>query len=182
VECDVVLVTHPHYDHDAVDRVRGSPTVLRDALELRGESFRVRGFEGRHARHFGAGFGHRNLVFVLEAGGLTFCHLGDNGPELPEGLVESVGRVDVLVVPVDDEAHLLSHDDASSVVAELDPSVVLPAHYRLPGLTDEFAPLGGLEGWLNTQPLVRRLGSDRVALARADLPERREVWVFDVPV
>jgi hypothetical protein len=53
----------PSVERDVVDRVRGAPSVLRGPLELGGKDFRIRGFMGKHARHFGKEFGQRNVVF-----------------------------------------------------------------------------------------------------------------------
>lgn len=180
VECDVVLVTHPHFDHDAVDRVRGEPTILRGALQLEGGGFRIRGFPGRHARHYGTEFGQRNVIFTLDIAGVSFCHLGDNRAELPEDFLRGVGKVDVLMVPVDGNDHLLTSEEVDRVVDALDPQIVMPTHYRIDGLTHPDAPLGGIEGWLAGQPNVRPIDAARVSLSPPDLPEEREIWTFDL--
>lgn len=174
-ECDLLLVTHPHFDHDDVQRVPGLPTILRDPLELRGQDYVVRGFTGRHAGQFGKEFGQRNIIFILEISGVTFCHLGDNQAKLPEG----IGSVDVLMVPVDESNHLLTYEEVDRLVSNLDPAVVIPTHYRVPGLTAPASALGGIEGWLDRCQNVRRLGGDRARLSSSRLPPQREVWVFE---
>lgn len=179
-ECDVVLVTHPHFDHDAIERVNGAPTIVRDPLELQGDDFRIRGFMGRHAGPFGKEFGQRNVIFVIEVAGLTFCHLGDNQAEIPEETLEVVGEVDVLMVAVDDENHLLSYEEVDWLIVRLDPKIVIPTHYLISGLTDPASSLGGIESWLTTRPSVRRLGTRSVELSSSDLPERQEVWTFEI--
>lgn len=176
----MVLVTHPHFDHDAVDRVRGEPTIVRGALQLEGTDFRIRGFAGRHARHYGTEFGQQNVIFTVEVAGVSFCHLGDNRAELPEDFLVAVGKVDVLVVPVDGNDHLLTPEEVDLVVDALDPRVILPVHYRIDGLTDAGAPLGGIEGWLAGQPNVRSIEAARVTLSQPELPASREVWTFDL--
>lgn len=176
-ECDVVLVTHPHFDHDAVHRVPGLPTIVRAPLELKGCDYLIRGFMGRHAGQYGKEFGQRNVVFVVETAGVAFCHIGDNRAGLPEGM----GRVDVLMVPVDETNHLLTYEEVDRLISLLDPAVVVPTHYRIPGLTDPACPLGGIEGWLSRCPNVRRVSSGCTKLSPSDLPEEREVWVFENP-
>ena len=180
VECDVVLVTHPHFDHDAVDRVPGDPTVVRDALRIEGGDFRVRGFQGLHARHFGTEFGQRNVIFTLDIAGVTFCHLGDNRAELPKDFLESTGRIDILMVSVDENDHLLTPEEVERVIETLNPLVVMPTHYRMDELTDPGAPLGGIEGWLSGQPNVRLINTGRVSISPSELPAEREVWTFDL--
>lgn len=180
VDCDVVLVTHPHFDHDAVDRIPGGPTIVRDALRIEGRDFRIRGFPGRHARHYGTEFRQRNVIFTLDIAGVSFCHLGDNRAELPEDFLKAVGNVDVLMVPVDGNDHLLTPEEVNQVIGTLDPRVVLPTHYRIDGLTHPDAPLGGIEGWLAGQPNVRLIDTGRVNISLPGLPTEREVWMLDL--
>ena len=179
VECDVVLITHPHFDHDAVDRVLGEPTILRGALRLEGKGFCIRGFSGRHARHYGTEFEQRNVIFTVEIAGVTFCHLGDNRAELPEDFLRDVGNVDVLMTPVDGNDHLLTPEEVERVVEALNPRVVLPMHYCIEDLTGAGAPLGGISDWLSGQP-VRSIDSARVSFSQPELPVSHEVWKLDL--
>ncbi len=178
VACDILLITHPHFDHDAVDRVDGSPTILRGPLELRGDGVRIRGVMSRHARHFGEEFGQRNIIFLIETAGITFCHLGDSRADLPRETLEAVGRVDVLIVPVDESQHLLTYAEADQLIFRLAPKIAIPGHYLIPGLTDPASSLEGIDGWLRIQPNVRRLDAGRVDLSLADLPVQGNIWSF----
>ncbi len=178
VACDVLLITHPHFDHDAIDRVDGSPTILRGPLELRGDGLRIRGVMSRHARHFGEAFGQQNVIFVIETAGITFCHLGDSRADLPLQTLEAVGRVDVLIVPVDDSQHLLTYADVDQLIFRLAPRIVIPVHYLIPGLTDPASSLQGIDGWLRTRSNIRRLDAGHVRLSKGDLPVQGEVWLF----
>ena len=178
VACDVLLITHPHFDHDAADRVVGSPTVLRDPLELRGDDVRIRGVMSRHARHFGKEFGQRNVIFVIETAGITFCHLGDSRADLSPQTLEAIGRVDVLIVPVDDSQHLLTYADVGQLIFRFAPRVAIPVHYLIPGLTDPSSSLQGIDGWLRTQSNIGRLGTGYFGLSKEDLPVQGGVWVF----
>ena len=49
-----------------------------------GKDFVIRGIAGRHAELAGGSTGYGNIIFVVETGGLRFCHLGDNGPVTEE--------------------------------------------------------------------------------------------------
>jgi L-ascorbate metabolism protein UlaG (beta-lactamase superfamily) len=173
-----LLITHPHFDHDAVDRVGGSPTILRDPLELRYDDLRIRGIMSRHARHFGAEFGQRNIIFVIETAGTTFCHFGDSRADLPFETLEAIRRVDVLFVPVDDSQHLLRYAEVDQLIVRLTPRIVIPVHYFIPGLTDPASSLQGIEGWLRTQANVRRLNAGHVEVSKADLPVEGMIWSF----
>ncbi len=182
VECDIVMVTHPHFDHDALDGLPGRPTILRHPVELQGEGFRIRGVMWQHARHYGQEFNQENLIFVVEAARLRFCHLGDGRPDLPPPLVQAIGRIDLLMIPTDDSCHLLSFDEVDWLIRQLNPAVVIPIHYLIPGLTAPESTLKGIERWLEGRTNVRRIEGSSIRLSRADLPETQEIWVFDAHV
>ncbi|HEY62989.1 MAG TPA: MBL fold metallo-hydrolase [Caldilineae bacterium] len=182
VQCDIVMITHPHFDHDAIEALPGHPTILRHPVELRGEGFRIRGVMWKHARDYGQEFHQENIVFVIEASGLRFCHLGDARPDLPKSLLQDIGPIDVLMVPVDDSCHLLSFDEVDRLIHQLAPSVVIPSHYLIPGLTAPESTLQGIDRWLKGQTNIHRIERASTRLLRADLPQTREIWVFDAYV
>ncbi len=181
-----VLVTHPHWDHDASRDVRGKAAVIAEPGEVRGEDFVILGFPGRHARVAGEGIGYRNTVYVIETGGLRLCHLGDNGPGEP-ALVTAItegGPIDVLMVPVDSEKRVLTYEEVQAWIDALSPRVVLPMHYLLPGLAhDSVAGLGTLDEWLRRNEAAVLVDGDSMTLDQTSLPGpgRREVRVFRLP-
>ena len=130
VRADAVLVTHPHYDHDASYYWSRDVPVFRAPGRYTVADVSVRGLRGHHADPYGKEFGQRNTVWLIETGGLRILHLGDNGPPSPE-LLAQLGRVDVLMPPVDDLDHILKSDELAALRTELRPKIVLPMHYRL---------------------------------------------------
>lgn len=175
IQADVVLVTHDHFDHNATWKVAGDPQVVRSAQELRRDDISILGVQDRHASPDDM----PNTIFVLEACGIRYCHLGDNRAELPESAVEAIGHVDVLMVPVDDSSHLLRFWEVRQLVATLKPRVVVPMHYLILRFTDPGSTLLTPDTWLATQADVRRVGTHTALAGPHDLPKDREVWVFD---
>ena len=184
---DAILITHPHYDHDA-GRFRGMPFPWDDAvpvIDTPGEQtvgpFSVTGVAGRHADPYGKEFGQRNTLMLVEAHGLRIAHLGDNGP-LTDEMVAGLGRVDVLMIPGDGVDHILSKEATAAIIEALDPRIVIPMHYRLPDLeTSEDSPadLGEVEPWLAGRESVRFVGSHVTSIGAADLVEGRSYLVLD---
>ncbi len=119
-----------------------------------------------------------NTIFVVELEGVRYAHIGDNRHDVPDADRRDLGRVDVLMVTVDDSNHLLSSEQVDNLVAKLDPRVVVPMHYYIEGLTTVESTLKAPDGWLASQTGVRRLQSPNLGLRADDLPEEREVWVF----
>ena len=119
-----------------------------------------------------------NVMFRLQAGGVSFLHIGDNRVEWPDDVAQAVGEIDVLLVTVDDSVHLLTYDQVDSLVDRLRPRVVIPMHYAIPGLHSGECELLPPEGWLHRQRTVRRLDSDRFEFNPGNLPNQTEVWMF----
>jgi len=86
------------------------------------------------------------------------------------------------MAPVDDSRHLLSFDEVDELVGVLEPRVVVPTHYYIPGITTEESTLLPPEDWLRRQSAVRVLQSETVSFSPQMLPPRREVWVMRASV
>ena len=177
LRCDLGLITHAHFDHDAVDRLPEAASILRMPGDFTTGDLKIRGVQDLHSgasrlRDF------PNVMFRLESGGLRFLHIGDNRVKWPEDVSTAIGDIDVLMVTVDDSNHLLNYDQVDSLVQRLKPRVVIPMHYAIPGLHSTECELLPPEGWLSRQPKVRRLATDQVDLTASQLPKQTEVWLL----
>jgi L-ascorbate metabolism protein UlaG (beta-lactamase superfamily) len=185
VTADAVLVTHPHYDHDAgVFRGADFPWPSLSPISDPGShsigSMQVVGVEGKHADPYGMEFGQINTIFVIEVDGLRIAHLGDNGPLTPENVV-AMGRVDILMIPGDALYHIIDAEATGAAIQALDPRIVIPMHYRIGALeTEEDSPsdLGDVEPWLEGRFPVRRLPGNVLSLTAAQLPVERTYTVL----
>lgn len=177
IDPDAILITHPHYDHDA-GRYREMPFPWSEALPIFDApghavfgDIAVTGVEGKHADPYGMEFGQLNTLMLIEVGGLRIAHLGDNGPLTP-GMVEGLGRVDVLMLPADGVYHIISEETTQEILAALAPRIVIPMHYRLADLeaeADAPSDLGDIDPWLDGRPGVERVGSHRLRISPSDL-------------
>ncbi len=184
---DAILISHPHYDHDG-GRYRGLEVPWAPGarlLDASGEytvgDMQVTGVAGKHADPYGKEFGQRNTIWLVQVDGIRIVHVGDNGP-LTEANVRALGRVDVLMLPIDADYHILSQSQIDGIVAALRPRVLVPMHYRLPDLEaepDSPSDLGEIDSWLAGRQDVIRVGSHRRSFSTDDLPAEPAVWVFD---
>lgn len=177
VRCDLGLITHAHFDHDAVDRLPEAASILRMPGEFSAGDLQIRGIGDFHS---GASrlSDFPNVMFRVEADGLRFLHIGDNRAEWPETVSQAVGDIDVLLVTVDDSIHLLTYEQVDSLVQRLRPRVVIPMHYAIPGLHSTDCELLPPDGWLARQRTVRRLDTDQFEFSPTKLPSQTEVWLF----
>jgi L-ascorbate metabolism protein UlaG (beta-lactamase superfamily) len=186
LSADAVLITHPHYDHDAgVFIGRKAPwtpevRVLRDPGNYTLNDVQITGIRGKHAEPYGKEFGQTNTIWLLQVAGLRIAHLGDNGP-LTETNFRELGRVDILMIPIDAKHHLLQEPEIRAIRAALHPRLLVPMHYQLPDLEpspDSPPDLGPIDPWLAGQENVVRLDSNTAIFTAGSLLPAQLVLVF----
>jgi L-ascorbate metabolism protein UlaG (beta-lactamase superfamily) len=130
VEADLLLVTHEHADHNAIDVVGGSPQIVRSTAGTfdspLGEVIAV---ASEHDDAAGTKRGP-NTIFAFALNGLRLCHFGDFGQsELRPEQQRAIGSVDVLLLPVGG-GPTVGGEPAAAIVRALKPRLVVPMHYR----------------------------------------------------
>jgi L-ascorbate metabolism protein UlaG (beta-lactamase superfamily) len=116
-----------------------------------------------------------NTVFHFDYNGLTICHLGHLGHVPTQTQVESLGAVDVLLIPVGGDSGL-TPARASEVISLLEPSIVVPMRYKIRGLE---ISLGTLSRFLKQMGLEKVKPRDDLRLSRRALPSETEIVVLE---
>lgn len=71
------------------------------------------------------------IIFAFEMDGFKVCHLGNLGHKLTPEMLEIIGDVDILLVPVGGVG-CLNAEKAHEVIEQIDPRVVVPINYKDP--------------------------------------------------
>ena len=81
-----------------------------------------------------------NSIFIFAVGDLCIAHLGHLHQRLTPEHLEALGRIDVLMVPIDG-AYTMGVPLMVEVVKQIDPRIVLPMHYWGRSQLDRFVTL-----------------------------------------
>lgn len=133
VEADIVTVSHGHYDHNFVDCINGDYEVVNKVGNFSIKNIAITGVHTFHDKEEGAKNGD-NIVYTFDIDGIKVCHLGDLGHKLAPSQIAMIGDVDVLMIPVGG-TYTLDAEEAVEVIAQLNPSITIPMHYKTPVLT-----------------------------------------------
>ncbi len=117
----------------------------------------------------------RNIIFHFDYEGLTVCHLGHLDRVPSQAQVEALGAVDVLLIPIGGDGGL-TPAKAAEVVSLLEPSIVIPMRYRLPGVS---LSLGTLNRFLKQMGLEKVRPQDGVKVTAGRLPSETEIVVLN---
>ncbi len=168
---DLVTVSHDAPGHNYVDAVKGArQTIYRPGEYEVGDVF-VTGI----ALHQITGESVRqNIGFLIDFDGINVLHLGDLGHVPPQSVIENIGVVHVLLIPVGG-GNGLKAAEAAEVVALFEPNFVIPMHYSLPGLNME---LDHVDKFLKAMGIGKPHEAETLKVSAADLPEQTQVVVL----
>ncbi|WP_320671400.1 MBL fold metallo-hydrolase [Patulibacter defluvii] len=130
IAADLLLVTHEHRDHNAVDAIAGDPVVVRSAAGRHPTPIgEVLGIASEHDDAAGTERG-ANVLYAFDLGGVRVAHLGDLGQAaLRPAQAAALGRVDLLLVPVGG-GPTIGAEQAATIARDHGARWIVPMHYR----------------------------------------------------
>lgn len=173
---DVITVSHNHPDHNQTQSLKNNPFVIDAPGEYSLKGIAIRGIESFHDNTQGAEKG-RNTIFVIESEDIRICHLGDLGHLLEDKQVDAIGAVDILMIPVGGK-YTLDSALAEKVAGQLEPKLILPMHYALPGLTFE---LDNVEKFCDDLGNETEKNVAKLTLKKKDLEDKNgKIILFEI--
>ncbi len=182
VSAELVVASHDHADHNAVDKVTGTslrpePFVIKFPGEYEVNGISVFGISVFHDKKEGAERG-KNMISVIHIDDVVVAHLGDLGHTLSDKVVEEMGEVDVLLVPVGGH-FTIGPLDAMEVIEQIEPAMVVPMHYKASGMKEAFDVLAPVEAFLKEAGAENARRETKLQVTAQSLPEDREVVVLE---
>jgi hypothetical protein len=178
---DVVTMNNAHSTHWTPNPDPRIPHVLKGwgegadaadhrldlgAMLVRNVTTDTRGPFGEGARKDG------NSIFIFEAAGLCIGHLGHLHQIPSDAQYAAIGRLDIVMVPVDG-GYTMRQSDMAGVVRRLRSSVVIPMHWFSQQSLQSF--LTEMSGEFT----VVETGGAQIALSLDDLPSQPTIVVLE---
>lgn len=163
-EAGIVTVSHGHFDHNNTGALRGKPFVIDTAGEYDVKGVFIEGVASWHDDKNGGERG-RNIIYRIEMEDISITHLGDLGHILDAKQLEKLEGTDILLVPVGGK-YTINAAKAVEVISQIEPRIVIPMHYKLPGLKAE---VDGVDKFIKELGLKPRQ-EDKLKIFKKDLP------------
>ncbi len=166
LECDAVLLTHAHFDHNYKEGVSGYRLLVDGPGEYELTGVKIMGIPTKHGGDEVEG-GMQNTMYYIEAeDGVAVLHCGDLGHTLDDATLEKFGEVTALLIPVGG-IYTIDAEKASKVISSIEPAFVVPMHFRTEG--SKINNIDTLEKFLDEMGLengaVKRLTSLKISSA-----------------
>ena len=130
-EANIVTISHNHKDHNQFKNVSGINGVDPLTIDMPGEfeklGVRIFGFQSFHDKTQGSERGE-NILYKFESEGISVLHCGDLGVIPEESFLETIGEIDILLVPVGG-IYTIDSEEAFQLVKKVEPAIVIPMHY-----------------------------------------------------
>jgi L-ascorbate metabolism protein UlaG (beta-lactamase superfamily) len=169
LKADIVTVSHDAPGHNFVKGVKGYEWDIRGPGEYEIGGIFITGVATNEGKK------DRNLVYIYDYDGVTIGHLGDM-PKVPtQTQVEAFGTVDILLVPVGG-GNALNAAKAAEVIALIEPSLVIPMHYKTLGSSLKLSPL---KQFLEEMGLTSSKAQPSLKVTPSSIPDETEVLVLE---
>jgi L-ascorbate metabolism protein UlaG (beta-lactamase superfamily) len=176
---DIITMNHAHTSHYTDQPDPGIKHVLRGwagdekpaRIDMTYKDVRVRNVPTNIRSFDGGTERHGNSIFIFEVANLCIAHLGHLHHTLTQAQLNEIGRVDVVMVPVDG-SYTLDLDGMVEVLHALKAPLMIPMHYFSTFTLDRFLDRVRQE-WA-----VEIAEIPSIVLSKSSLPSKPKVLVL----
>lgn len=166
----------PRLEHDPVILRGSGPVTSQESAATRVGEVLIERLPSNLAGDPASGMHAGNGIFLFSVDDLCIAHFGNLRQHLSERQLTALGRVDVMLVPIDQWV-TIGYDIVVELMASVRPAWVVPMHYDDPNHPDVFL------GYLAADPRSRQVGHRKLSarslrITREILPTKTEVLIF----
>ncbi|MEK7114178.1 MAG: MBL fold metallo-hydrolase [Patescibacteria group bacterium] len=171
---DIALVSRDHPDMNGVEEVtygEKKPFAITGPGEYERQGVVIQGFISKSKYCLKKGEEDAiNTIYSVELEDMTLVHLGAFADtELSHEARESIDDIDVLFVPIGGDG-VLTPSKAHELAVSLEPKIIVPMHWSLPGQ-------GGIGAPKSLEAFLKEAGNgsekvDKLTLKKKDLADR----------
>jgi L-ascorbate metabolism protein UlaG (beta-lactamase superfamily) len=181
LKADIVTVSHEAPGHSNLEAVRGEKRALTGPGEYEIGGVFITGIpmartQTESKKKKGETDSKSNTVFLFDYDGLTVCHLGDLDHVPTQSQIEALGAVSVALVPVGGGGGL-NAAQAAEVVSLIEPSIVVPMHFRTESGSSSLDPVSK---FLKEMGLGATQPEAGLKVTRSGLPDETRVVVLEL--
>lgn len=171
---DIVTISHEHFDHNYTALLHEDVKILRNANEYQENNITIESFPSFHDEVKGAKRGP-NTIFKFNFGNITICHLGDLGHMLDDEVIDLIGNIDVLLIPVGGN-YTIGGEEAALLAKKINSKITIPMHYKTPQLTFE---LDGVETFLTNMKTGEKISSNSIKIEDFIEDDKNKVLILN---
>jgi L-ascorbate metabolism protein UlaG (beta-lactamase superfamily) len=175
---EIVTVSHDAPGHNNADAVKGTSHVIDGPGEFEIGGVFITGVQsdsGSAGKKKNKDDSPRNTIYVFDYDGITVAHLGDLKQTPTQSEIESLGTVNVVLVPVGGGGGL-NAAKAAEIISLIEPNLVIPMHYSTPATK---ISLDSLNKFIKEMGLTNPATQPSLKVTRSSLPNETHVVVLD---
>ncbi len=170
---DIVTVSHDAPGHNYLDAVPSRQYTLAGPGEYEvGGVFIV----GAPMHDIDVDPPHYNLVYIMDFNGVSVAHLGDLHHIPSQSKIDALGSIDVALIPVGGGSGLHA-SQAAEIISLLEPSIVIPMHYKTPFTNLELDPV---DRFLKEMGVSNLVEEETIRVSAGGLPEQTQIMLLSV--
>lgn len=173
LRADVVTSSHDAPGHRNLKAVRGARRVITGPGEYEIGGVFITGIEMKKKGENSNS--KSNILYVFDYDDVSLAHLGDLDYVPSQAQIERLGAVDVALIPVGGGGGLPAAR-AAEVISLIEPSVVVPMHYKT---GEEDLDLEGLARFLSEMGVSDHETQDSLKVTKSAVPDQTQVVVLE---
>ncbi|MBH68269.1 MAG: hypothetical protein CMM58_07945 [Rhodospirillaceae bacterium] len=188
---DIGVSTHAHFDHDALHLLDAHVLLDRLIGAYTFGDIKITGIADKHATDSSSAvYDFRRIIkqfdniditppnnprswdhclLLIETGGLRILAWGDNRHNPPQEVWNALGKIDIVLLPVDQSQHVMGYHHIEEIISRLAPSVIIPHHYYIFDVTVRQSTLQPADEWVQRQSNVNFIQSPGIRYHKSDL-------------